>query len=786
MDDKDELEISLRGRGDLTVRLHGTDEGNTLADIALRRTAVLVGDQRIPVPEGGLIIGRDPQCDLRLDSPLVASIHARIEPGRSPIPAQLVDLGTGTGVYLNGEHFSDEPRPLRGGDSIAIGDTVVYFVTSERGSLPPIEVALPQSRLRMDSPTLTLGRAETNDLVLDHARVSPLHAEIHSSPSGVRIKDMSRGGDGITVNGQLVTRAFLQTGDEIAIGPFRLVFDGQLLQQRSNAEGLRLDAELVTFDVGDKRILQPTTLTMVPGELVAVIGPSGAGKSTLLKSLCGVNTPSYGRVTIDGEPVRARLADLGYVPQDEIVHPLLGVREALTYAAELRLPQDQTAADRDAAVTRVLDEVGLIGHAETRIAALSGGQRKRAGVASELISEPGMLFLDEPTTGLDPGLEQRLMQLFRSLAEAGRATMIVTHATRSLRLCDKVVVMGEGGHMCFSGSPEQALEFFGVEHFDDLYGALEQHGALSWAARFAQTSRDAPAAPNAGGSQRRRAAQRPVLPQAAILIRRRLAILMRDRRNLAILGGQVPVIGLLLALLFHYDVFSRSTQLPPSVEAELPGLSAQLLFLLVTVSLWFGSLSCAREIVKERAVVQRETAIGVRVPAYILSKAVVMGLLTGCQTLALAVIVLLLRPLHEPVTVALTLLALLVLTTWAGAAMGLIISASVHSEDQAASFVPLLLIPQLLFGGSLMPVHQMGFVLQVLSKVVISQWAFAGLGNVIHLNARISADPAFVHANHFGHSFFAIPAPVTMLVILVFLTVCSAILHRSLSRAGRG
>jgi pSer/pThr/pTyr-binding forkhead associated (FHA) protein len=133
MDDENDLEISLRGPGDLTVRLHGSDKDDTLADIALRRTAVLVGDQRIPVPEGGLLIGCDPQCDLRLDSPLVASVHARIEPGRSPVPAQLVDLGTDTGVYLNGEHFSDEPRPLRGGDCIAIGDTVLYFVTSEGG-----------------------------------------------------------------------------------------------------------------------------------------------------------------------------------------------------------------------------------------------------------------------------------------------------------------------------------------------------------------------------------------------------------------------------------------------------------------------------------------------------------------------------------------------------------------------------------------------------------------------------------------------------------------------------
>jgi ABC-type multidrug transport system ATPase subunit/pSer/pThr/pTyr-binding forkhead associated (FHA) protein/ABC-type multidrug transport system permease subunit len=778
----EEFDISLRGRGDETVRLRRdhSDAAESSPEVELRRTALLHGERRILVPPDGLLIGRDADCDLPLTGGLVSPRHARLE--LSGDAHRVVDLGSVTGVYLNGEHFQADSRPIRGGDSIAIGDTVLYFITAERGSLPPVEVPLPHSALRMDAPRVTLGRHSENDVVLEHPRVSPTHAEIVSGPNGIRIKDLSRGGDGLTVNGQLVVRTFLKTGDEIGIGPFRLVFDGQLLQQRDSRDGLRLDAELIAFDAGVKRILHPTTLTMLPGELVAVIGPSGAGKSTLLKTLCGVYRPTTGRVIVDGEPVRRRLADLGYVPQDEIVHPLLGVREALEYAAELRLPQDLATEDRAAAVTRVLAEVGLVQHAETRIDSLSGGQRKRAGVASELISQPGLLFLDEPTTGLDPGLEQRLMQLFQSLARAGRATMIVTHATRSLRLCDKVIVMGEGGHLCFMGTPDDALAFFGVDHFDDLYGALEERGALAWAAEFHHANHTPPAEFVADAVSRRApTARRPALPQTLILIRRRLAILSRDRRNLWILGGQVPVIGLLLALLFHHDVFSRSLHLSRATEAELPGLSSQLLFLLVTVVLWFGSLASAREIVKERAVFERERAVGVRVSAYLWSKAAVLGLLTGLQTVLLALIVLVLRPLHQSADVVGIVVVLLVLTTWAGAGMGLLVSVAVRGEDQAASFVPLLLIPQLLFGGSLMPVHQMGFVLKVLSKAVVSQWAFAGLGNAIHLNARIAEDRPFARVNHFGTSFFSIPVVAASLVVLAFVTACGLILHRALS-----
>lgn len=667
-------------------------------------------------------------------------------------------------------------RQLHSGDSLAIGGEILYFLSAAEAVLPPVEVPHASSRLTMDREQLSIGRDLGNDIVLDHPRVSPRHAVIASGPHGARIKDVSHGGDGLRINGNIVTRSFLVTGDEIAIGPFRFIFDGQLLQQRTVGQGLRLDAEQVAYNVGAKTILHPLSVTILPGEFVGIIGPSGAGKSTLLKALCGVQRVSGGSVAIDGEPVRSRAADLGYVPQDEIVHPLLNVREALEYAAELRLPQDTRLAERQDAVQRALREVDLVAHADKPIKALSGGQRKRVGVASELISQPGMLFLDEPTSGLDPGLEQLLMQLFRDLANGGRATAIVTHATRSLRQCDRLIVMGEGGYLCFAGSPQQALAFFGVEEFDDIYTALNQRGAAHWAARYPNAATAARTGASSGG--RRLRASRPVTPQTAVLVRRRFKMFMRDHRNLRILGIQVPVIALFLTFLFHNTVFKP-------FEPGAAGQSAELLFLLVTVALWFGSLVSAREIVKERPLMARELAVGVRISSYLLSKAIVLGTITGLQTVVMAVIVFALRPLHEPTgTVGLEILVL-VLAAWAGVAMGLLVSVSVDSEDQAASFVPLLLIPQLLFGGTIVPVHQMGLPVQVLSKGIVSQWAFSALGSVIHLNARISDDPVFRTVSHYGHNFFAIPSMASALVIVGFMGLCAAVLWLRLASSQR-
>ena len=146
--------------------------------------------------------------------------------------------------------------------------------------------------------------------------------------------------------------------------------------------------------------------------LTAIIGPSGAGKSTLAKLVGGAITPTAGEVSFDGHDLHAEYASLrhriGLVPQDDVVHHQLTLDAALRFAAELRLPH-ATTEERAAAVRRVLEELELTGHAHTRVDKLSGGQRKRASVAMELLTGPALLILDEPTTGLDPALDRQVM-----------------------------------------------------------------------------------------------------------------------------------------------------------------------------------------------------------------------------------------------------------------------------------------------------------------------------------------------------------------------------------------
>jgi ABC transport system ATP-binding/permease protein len=529
----------------------------------------------------------------------------------------------------------------------------------------------------------------------------------------------------------------------------------------------------VEVEVATALLLQPTSLTLEPGELVAIVGPSGSGKSTLLKTLGGITPASAGTVTVLGEDVGLRQADIAYVPQDDTLHHLLSIEEALTFAARLRLPEGHTAEEREAAISGVLEQVGLEDIRDRRIGNLSGGQRKRAAVALELIGGPELLLLDEPTTGLDPGLERRLMELTRDLADRGQGVLLVTHATQSLELCDRVAVMAAGGRLAYLGPPEEAPAAFGVERIEEVYAKLADEAERD---ERPQQRADSPIAPPRPASSRA-IPRRRILPQVRVLIRRYALLFVRDRRNATILAAQVVILGLGAALLFHSDVFAYTE----FGEAEHAAQSAQLIFLMVTVALWFGAISSVRQVVAERSVLRRELATGVRTEAYLLSKAIVLGAVTALQTVLFVWIVFALRPLGQPPPNAeLHVIQICVLVGWVGMGFGLTLSAFARSENQATSFLPLILLPQLLFAGAIVTTKDLGQPIQWLSHLIAAQWGFAGVGNAIGMNARIAADPDFAVVSRYSSNFFNHGELQVAIALLAMIAVCAAVLQARL------
>jgi len=257
------------------------------------------------------------------------------------------------------------------------------------------------------------------------------------------------------------------------------------MNEVSSNQGVRVDVQKIGKKVGlRKMILEDISFSVYPGELVGVLGPSGCGKSTLLKAINGFSKGSVGKVYINGVELYPNFEKLktiiGYVPQDDIIHRSLNVYKALYYTALLRLPPGTDKKIIHNRLIQILKILELEDRKKTRIARLSGGQRKRVSIGVELITSPPLLFLDEPTAGLDPSLECKMMRLFRKLANEGRTVFISTHIMESVGYLDLIIILVQG-RLAYFGPPDFALKYFQVPRFMEIYEKLEETDGKTWA-----------------------------------------------------------------------------------------------------------------------------------------------------------------------------------------------------------------------------------------------------------------------------------------------------------------
>ena len=235
-------------------------------------------------------------------------------------------------------------------------------------------------------------------------------------------------------------------------------------------------------------LLDRASFSLQPRSMLGVIGPSGSGKSTLLGALTGFRMANEGDVRYgdrslyaDYDALRQRI---GYVPQDDIVHPELSVESELEFAGEIRFPSDVAASLRHQRVEEVMQELALVHRRDTAVAPrLSGGERKRVSVGLELLTAPSLLFLDEPTSGLDPNYERSLMELFRDLANRGRTVVVVTHSVRaSASATESGARAGEGSHVLQAAATDLAYSTRRIS--PTFFVTLERSGDVDWEPRF--------------------------------------------------------------------------------------------------------------------------------------------------------------------------------------------------------------------------------------------------------------------------------------------------------------
>ena len=658
-----------------------------------------VASRVVALTPGSLVVGRSSEADLELSHVEISRRHCRFSwDGKQ---CAIEDMGSTRGTRVNGALIYGK-TPLAPGDEVAIGPAILEFgvgeppefdaaATETRGPQGMLVHGEPANRIVCDAQ-LTIGRDAKGDVVLDDPSVSRRHAQIRPLPQGgVLVADLNSSA-GSFVNGHRFDEHELTVGDRLQIGPFCFTFDGQALGRTADVAGGAIRALGVFMRAAKRAILDDITVSVPASRFVGIIGPSGAGKSSLLHTLAGFCPPASGVVLVDGEDIYAAEVrhSFGFVPQDDIVHRELTVAEALRFSARLRLARGTPRQAIEKLILQTLEQLGLRGFADRGITQLSGGQRKRVSVGVELLVKPAILFLDEPSSGLDPATEFDLMEVLRDLADTGCTIVCTTHVMENAWLIDQLIVL-VGGCLAFQGAPQETREFFGVTKLTGLYQQLETRTPKQW--QEATRQREVAAEPESLPQARTHIAVHRAwaLP---ILLQRQWAILRADWRNFAILLGQP----LIIAALVSWVSDDRSL----------------ILFFAYLATLWFGCSNAAQEIVKEIAIYRRERLVGVGTNPYLASKFLFLTTLTGMQSMILYVTVLALEGGPEGATH--WQIAALAGTSFAAVGIGSAISALARSVMQAVMIVPLILIPLILFSGYTVPAHEMSKPVHTVSK----------------------------------------------------------------------
>ncbi|MGJ5749372.1 FHA modulated ABC efflux pump with fused ATPase and integral membrane subunit [Streptomyces puniciscabiei] len=712
-------------------------------------------------------VGRDPLSDIVLDDARVSWHHAVLRCDHDRWT--LTDRHSTNGTYADGRRIAESD--VRPGSVIRFGNPTdgpraVLAGAPRPAPDRPSSVSLPLLTGTFRRPSsvrplpvrsVRIGRGTDNDLVVDDLIVSRRHAELRAHSDGTyEIVDLGSH-NGTYLNGRPVTRAALGPGDIVGIGHSAFCLVGDQLQEYVDTGEISLDVQdlTVAVDGGRKVLLDHVSFPVGEKCLLAVVGPSGAGKSTLLNALTGQRPADRGTVLYDGRDLYRDYAELrqriGLVPQDDILHPQLTVRAALTYAAELRFPEDTAAAERRARVDEVIRELGLEQRAGQPVHSLSGGQRKRVSVALELLTKPSLLFLDEPTSGLDPGMDRSVMTMLRGLADDGRTVVVVTHSVLSLGVCDRLLVLAPGGKVAYYGQPDDALAFFGFEQWPEAFEAFDRDPDRDWAREYRESPFHRHYVAEAS-TQPHHPGPAPVSPappprprgwgaQLGTLIRRYAAVLGSDRTFLLVM----------IALPFVMGAMARA--LAGGRLARDTAMNA--LLILCVGAVLTGAANAVRELVKERVVYQRERAVGLPRSAYLMSKIVVLGTISVVQAVVLTLVALLgvdlntpggrgvlLPPLAE-ITLAAALLAFTAMM------LGLLVSALVRKEEVTMPLLVLLAIVQVVFCGALLPLSGVPG-LEQLSWLVPSRWALGAMAGTVGLSrivpGKLTADPLFRHS----------------------------------------
>lgn len=680
------------------------------------------------------IIGRNPSSDIYIDTPVISSSHLNIK--REGDRWHFFDNNSTNGTFLNTQNNPVQSNELRKGDVLYLGNykiqtnKILQFLEEKSNS--------KSESLKLSKDIITMGRDPKSDIHIDHPSASFHHARLTNTTKGYMIKDL-RSTNSTYVNGIEVRKeTFVKQGDEISLGIHSFVlsmdeFDEPVIKKKKviDGNGFYIEAKNITVIKKDKEtgeaktLLDDISFTVNPGEFVGLMGLSGAGKTTLLKVLNGYDTPTKGTSLINNWKLSDAYAVLkttiGYVPQDDILHPELTVTEALRYYARLRLAADTSNDEINKKIDDILKDLGLDGTKGTFIGSpekkgISGGQKKRVSLAMELLATPKVIFLDEPTSGLSAVDTKMVMKQLKELTESGITIIITIHqpSIDNYKFMDNQIILSNGKLAYYGRTFPDSIEFFNQNCNDEKLGnpdnaligldnAEQQAGehqkgqnkGLYWKKKYNTSKEHKEFVSNRKGKESKRkfsSKSTSGFSQWMTLTSRYLKIKLRDIVNTSILLAQAPLIAIMIAMLFS--------------KGDYINMPVTLFFVLVISAIWFGTINASREIISEKAIFERERMVGVKLLPYLMSKFLILSILCAIQSVALVGIVELMLPLGFGDALGETIL-LVFLTSLGGLSIGLLVSTLAKSEAQALGLIPLVLLPMIIFGGGMLSIKQM-------------------------------------------------------------------------------
>jgi ABC transport system ATP-binding/permease protein len=779
------------------------------------------GQEVLLDPRGRFSIGSGPRYDVMLAVPGDGELWATIR----MTAGWCVQPDDGTEVALRDGPWLSRPVWIQGDESMAVrlrrNGSEAQFEVQQASSVqdPQQEQTIPRPRRTAALPLvpppapasqpsppppepphasagagardwIIIGReGGTADLRLAGPDVALRHARIRRRPDGSwDIRDLSRG-LGVFVDGRPVLANRIPPGGWFIIGHYRLQANAWGIAVETVRRSPVLECHDVEVTYRDRTDPSLTEIDFVlnTDEFLTVLGPSSAGKSTLFRALLGEVANVSGSIGFAGEALPASGLPgslVSFLPQEDHLPMDLTVRQTIRLAARLRLAADLSANELIQRTNDAMARLDLMPHANTDIAALSGGTRKRVSLALELLSDPILLILDEPTSGLDEGLDRRLMRLLASLARSSTAILLVTHSMANLDESDHVLAINGRGTTGYFGPPQEMLPAFGAQAYADVMDDLREGKSAGGAHPVARSH-----ASGRGSRPSPAPARRNPIPVLASRELRRFIPWARGSKRRGRMFAK-PAQHLLMAPLVVGLLACFVDPQGLAMTARIPNtqLTVVLSVLSITAA-FFAAAVTSGSVVSDYAMISREARWGIQARSVVISRFLVLGTIALLQGAVASLVFFALRPgpsddgmVPGPLlmTVSLSLLCL------ASAAAGLFVSALARTVQQGIFALMMLSVTQVVLSGLITPLGDPKnagvWVLNALSWVTPIRWAVAALGAGIGLNSVPGITPDTLWSHDVPHvvGAWVILGVLTMAFLGAALTVLSARLRKRL------